>query len=93
MIINRLWAGVAAGIVVVNHPAAEVGARRQDCQQEREQDRENYASLSMPTGRGPYDEGAVMTVREVADYLHCHHSTVHRMVEHGELPGFKLGGD
>jgi excisionase family DNA binding protein len=29
----------------------------------------------------------------VADYLHCHLSTVYRLVKMGNIPHFKLGGD
>jgi excisionase family DNA binding protein len=35
----------------------------------------------------------IMTVRELSEYLHCHPSTVYRMLSKGELPGFKVGGD
>jgi len=35
----------------------------------------------------------VMTVKEVAQYLKVHTSTVYRLVQSGELPGFKIGGD
>jgi len=34
----------------------------------------------------------VMTVKQVAEYLHCHYSTVYRLVEQRKLPGFRLGG-
>ncbi len=33
-----------------------------------------------------------MTVSSLADYLHCHTSTVYRMLREGEIPGFKIGG-
>jgi excisionase family DNA binding protein len=33
-----------------------------------------------------------MTLRELADHLHCHFNTIYRLVERGETPGFKLGG-
>ncbi len=35
----------------------------------------------------------VMTVREAAEYLHCHTSTLYRLVERGKIPAFKLGGN
>jgi excisionase family DNA binding protein len=35
----------------------------------------------------------VMTMQEVADYLHCHYSTVYRLVRRGELPVFQLRRD
>lgn len=34
----------------------------------------------------------VMTLREAAEYLHCHPSTIYRMANHGDIPGFRLGG-
>ncbi len=35
----------------------------------------------------------VMTLRDVAAYLHIHYVTVYLMVKRGALPGFRLGGD
>jgi excisionase family DNA binding protein len=35
----------------------------------------------------------ILTTRMVADYLHCHLSTVYRLVKDGRMPYFKLGGD
>jgi excisionase family DNA binding protein len=34
-----------------------------------------------------------MTVFEVADYLHCHPTTVYRLVHTGGLPFLRLGSD
>ena len=39
----------------------------------------------------PMDE--VLTVREVADFFRIHPTTVSRMVQRGELPGFRVGSD
>ena len=39
------------------------------------------------------DEAEVMTVKQTAEYLNCHCSTVYRMLKAGELPAFRLGGD
>ena len=33
-----------------------------------------------------------MTVQDVADYLNVDPKTVYRLVNRGELPGFKVGG-
>ncbi len=33
----------------------------------------------------------VMTLRDVATYLHCGYQTVFRMVQQGTLPGLRLG--
>ena len=35
----------------------------------------------------------VLNLSEVASYLHIHRSTAYRMVQSGELPGFKIGSD
>ncbi len=41
----------------------------------------------------PNDEGRreILTVQELADYLHCHESTIYRLVNDGRIPAFKLG--
>jgi excisionase family DNA binding protein len=36
---------------------------------------------------------AVMTVREVADYLRVHPSTIYRLLKQGQIPGFRIDGD
>jgi excisionase family DNA binding protein len=38
-------------------------------------------------------EDAILTTRMLADYLHCHLTTVYRLVNQGRIPHFKLGGD
>jgi excisionase family DNA binding protein len=35
----------------------------------------------------------IMTVNEVAAFLHVHPTTVYRMMKHKELPGFRIGSD
>ena len=37
-------------------------------------------------------ESAVMTLRDVAEYLHCHYTTAHRLARLGSIPSFMLGG-
>jgi len=34
----------------------------------------------------------IATVKDLAQYFHCHQSTVYRLVKRGEIPGFRLGG-
>lgn len=34
----------------------------------------------------------MMTLREAAQYLHCHTSTLYRLANAGMLPAFRLGG-
>jgi excisionase family DNA binding protein len=38
-------------------------------------------------------DDAILTTQMVAQYLHCHLSTVYRLVKNGKIPHFKLGGD
>ena len=38
------------------------------------------------------DSSPAMTVREVAAFLNVHEKTVYRLVQRGELPGFKVAG-
>jgi excisionase family DNA binding protein len=35
----------------------------------------------------------VMTVKEVAEYLRVHASTLYKLVKRGELPAFRIGSD
>ena len=35
----------------------------------------------------------ILTTSMIADYLHCHLTTVYRLVRAGRIPHFKLGGD
>ena len=37
--------------------------------------------------------GDVLTVREVAKYLHVHQSTIYRLLKGKKLPAFKIGSD
>ncbi len=34
----------------------------------------------------------IVKVRDLARYLHCHQSTIYRLVKSGQIPGFRLGG-
>ncbi len=34
----------------------------------------------------------MLTLKDLAEYLHCHTSTVYRLVKQGKIPGFALGG-
>jgi excisionase family DNA binding protein len=35
----------------------------------------------------------IVKVREVADYLQVHHTTIYRLLKRGEIPAFKIGAD
>jgi excisionase family DNA binding protein len=37
------------------------------------------------------EQQAIMTVREVADYLRMHEMTIYRMARQGEIPAYKVG--
>ena len=47
---------------------------------------------AIPSSLSPDAESEVI-VHGVAQYLHCHYSTIYRLVEHRQLPGFRLGGN
>ena len=34
----------------------------------------------------------IVTVRDLAKYLHCHQSTIYRLAKSGGIPAFRLGG-
>ena len=34
-----------------------------------------------------------MTLKEVAEYLHIHQSTLYKLIRLGEIPSFKIGSD
>ena len=38
-------------------------------------------------------ESKVLTIPEVAVFLKCHTSSIHRMLKKGQIPGFKIGTD
>ena len=35
----------------------------------------------------------IITMAELAAYLNCHEATIRRLLQKGEIPGFKLGSD
>ena len=39
------------------------------------------------------DTYEIMTLKEVADYLRCHTSTVYRLIHTRQIPTFRLGAD
>lgn len=39
------------------------------------------------------DTQELMTVHEVADYLHVHPSTIYRLLKGKKLPAFRVGSD
>ena len=49
--------------------------------------------IGRPSGLSPGDKLDVMTLADVATYLHCHYSTAFRLLHSGGLRGFSLGSD
>jgi excisionase family DNA binding protein len=39
------------------------------------------------------EDDKVMTVAEVAEYLHVHPSTIYRLLRKKEIPAFRVGSD
>ncbi|HEY2485725.1 MAG TPA: helix-turn-helix domain-containing protein [Candidatus Binataceae bacterium] len=39
------------------------------------------------------DDDKVLTVTEVAEYLHVHPSTIYRLLRKREIPAFRVGSD
>jgi excisionase family DNA binding protein len=35
----------------------------------------------------------IMTVSSLADYLHCHTSTIYRLLKERKIPAFRVGSD
>jgi len=35
----------------------------------------------------------VLTVRELAKYLHVHQATIYRLLQAGKIPGFRVGAE
>ena len=42
---------------------------------------------------GQMEKLTVLTIREVAEILRAHPTTIYRLVKHGDLPGFKIGAN
>ncbi|HUA33615.1 MAG TPA: helix-turn-helix domain-containing protein [Candidatus Binataceae bacterium] len=59
------------------------------------------ATISRRKGSAPQDKQPVVidrdteiiTMAELAAYLNCHEATIRRLLQKGEIPGFKLGSD
>jgi len=46
----------------------------------------------MPESGADDFDRAILTLHEVADYLHCDYTTIFRLVRTGQLSGFRVGG-
>ena len=40
-----------------------------------------------------FKEDEILTLKELAEYLHCATSTLYRLLKTGEIPYFRLGSD
>jgi len=48
---------------------------------------------AIPSSLSPGAGSEVLTLQNVADYLHCHYTSVHhRFARRGDIPSFRLGG-
>lgn len=56
---------------------------------QRDQQGERFYERQINAGGG----GEILTVRMVSDYLHCHPSTIYRLIKHRAIPAFKIGAD
>ena len=45
-----------------------------------------------PAKTAPTLADEILTTRELADYLHCHPTTIYRMLRDGTIPVFRIGG-
>ena len=54
--------------------------------------RQSMGRRARPSGLSLGAESNVMTVQDLAEYLHCHYSTVYSLIRQREIPGFELGG-
>ena len=39
------------------------------------------------------ERAEIITMSELASYLNCHEATIRRLLQKGDIPGFKLGSD
>ena len=54
--------------------------------------RKGTGRRAVPSSLNPGAESEVMTLQDVADYLHCHYYTAHKLVRQGKIPSFRLRG-
>ena len=49
--------------------------------------------MSTPANPAPNPSDEIFNVSTLAHYLHCHPSTVYRLLKDRKIPAFKLGSD
>ena len=57
---------------------------------------ERNSALKSKRNKAPRFEaqmGEILTVKELATFLHCHPSTLYRLARRGQIPYFRLGSD
>jgi excisionase family DNA binding protein len=45
-----------------------------------------------PSGLRPGAESAMLTLRDLADYLNCHYTTAYKLARRGDIPSLRFGG-
>jgi excisionase family DNA binding protein len=51
------------------------------------------SSASRDTQSAAQQKTEIITMSELASYLNCHEATIRRLLQKGDIPGFKLGSD
>ena len=74
-------------------PSGSTAASAAEVQVSPRKGKKGVGRRAVPSGLSPGAESAVMTLQELADYLHCHRRTVYILLKEREIPGFKMGGD
>jgi excisionase family DNA binding protein len=54
---------------------------------------QNIGRRATPSALSPGAESDVMTIRDLAEYLHCHYNTAFGLARQGAIPSFRLGGN
>jgi excisionase family DNA binding protein len=47
----------------------------------------------MPDAKDTHNAPEIMTIKELAEYLRVHPSTLYKLLRRGTLPGFRIGSD
>jgi excisionase family DNA binding protein len=67
--------------------------QRREAADERNQRRRDRESPQMMKPRNTAEPIQIMSVKEVARYLHVHPTTVYRLLHKRQIPAFKIGSE